>query len=83
MLEPFWLSTVPLFLKLREADLYSVFHLKWDLSNLDDKQRILLETYRNNIENKVPYVDFDFTMPGALPQREVQPEDASPASSRP
>ena len=53
---PYWLGQLPLFYKLREMFLYVVFHKKWDFDNLVDWQESMYATYKNNIENDIPFV---------------------------
>jgi amicoumacin kinase len=56
------LKQIPLFLKLREFFLYTLFHQKWDLQNLLDWQAYTLEDLTYRIENEIPYTDIDFEM---------------------
>ncbi|GAA5534355.1 stress response kinase A [Deinococcus aluminii] len=52
------LALVPALLKLREVDLYLLLQSKWDLAQLSEAQQRTLETYRHNILNDVPYLNF-------------------------
>jgi Ser/Thr protein kinase RdoA (MazF antagonist) len=53
LLDPSWLDRLPLFMKLREMFLYGIFHKKWDLDNLTERQRNMLVAYKSNIEKNV------------------------------
>ena len=56
-----WLKEIPLFLKLREIDLYGVIHRSFDVDNLDDPWcRRYMSGRRERIEGGLPFVDFDF-----------------------
>jgi Ser/Thr protein kinase RdoA (MazF antagonist) len=61
-LETYWLASIPNFLKLREMVVFEVFNKKWDLENLNEKQKALLEEMRYKIENDIPVLDMDFTV---------------------
>jgi amicoumacin kinase len=54
------LEQVPLFLKLREVFLFTLFHKKWDLQNLEDWQQYTLKDLQSRIEREIPYTDIDF-----------------------
>ena len=56
-LADFWLEQLPLFMKWREMFLYIVFHKKWDLEHLNERQTRFLQTYKYNIENDIPCLD--------------------------
>ncbi len=61
-LEDSWLAQVPVFLKLREIDLYAVIHRSFDVENLESPWcRRYMDGRRQRIEEGVPFVDFDFT----------------------
>lgn len=60
-LDPCWLNTIPNFLKLREIIVFAVLNKKWDLENLNENQKALLEDMRYKIENNIPYLDIDFS----------------------
>lgn len=55
-----WLTTLPLFLKLRDIDLYAVFNKK--VAPEDRNERVLhwLKEIRERIENEVAIVDVSF-----------------------
>jgi Ser/Thr protein kinase RdoA (MazF antagonist) len=56
-----WLKETPLFLRLREIDLYAVIHRSFDVENLDDPWCArFMRGRRSRIENASPVVDFDF-----------------------
>lgn len=54
------LEQVPLFLKLRETFLLTLFHKKWDLQNLQEWQAYTLRNLKDRIENEIPYTDVQF-----------------------
>lgn len=51
-----FLNDLPLFLKLRDCELYGVLHKKWDLTNLNEKQNALLLDLKNRIISETPIV---------------------------
>lgn len=51
------LDDIPLFLKLRDCELYGVLHKKWDISSLTEKQITLLSEIRERIVSEMPIVD--------------------------
>lgn len=56
-----WIQRIPLFLKLREIDLYMVIHRSFDVENLEDEWcKSYMDGRRERIEHDVPYLDFDF-----------------------
>lgn len=55
-----WIQTIPLFMKLRDVVLYSVLHKKWDLSQLNDKQKRLLESIKSRIERAETIVTLNY-----------------------
>lgn len=66
-LESVWLEAIPLFLKLREIDLYAVIHRSFDVEDLDDPWcRRYMDGRRDRIEKGLPFVDFDFRRLAAL-----------------
>ena len=61
-LDPVWLETIPMFLKMREIDLYGVIHRSFDVHNLDDPwNKGYMDGRQEAIHADMPYVDFDFT----------------------
>jgi Ser/Thr protein kinase RdoA (MazF antagonist) len=58
-LAEFWLEQLPLFTKWREMFLYIVFHKKWDLEHLNERQSGFLHTYKYNIENDISCIDLN------------------------
>jgi len=61
-LNPEWLGLIPLFLKMREIDLYGVIHRSFDMETTDDKWVLwYMDGRREKIENDVPYIHFDFS----------------------
>ncbi len=60
-LDPKWLKTLPLFLKLREIELYAVIHRDFDVNDVDDEWLALFMRNRKaSIENDLPFINFDF-----------------------
>ncbi|MBP0724775.1 phosphotransferase [Bacillus sp. RG28] len=51
---------IPLFLKLREVFLFTLFNEKWELEQLEEWQKYTLNDLRFRIENEIPYTDIDF-----------------------
>lgn len=61
-IETEWLIDIPLFLKLREIDLYAVIHRSFDVENIDHPWvAMYMENRKERIENEVPFVEFDFS----------------------
>ena len=61
-IENFWIDQIPLFLKLREVELYLVIHRSFDVNNLEDPWcKWYMEGRKEKIEQGVPYIDFDFS----------------------
>jgi len=59
-LAPEWLKRIPLFMKLREIDLYIAIHRSLDLNHLDPWCASFMDNRKYKIEHDVPYVDMDF-----------------------
>lgn len=55
------IQQIPIFLKIREIFLYTLFLGKWDLKNLEDWQSYTLTNLKHNIESGEPYSDVNFT----------------------
>ncbi len=55
-----WLSHIPVFLRMREIDLYAVIHRSFDMENLTGWCKQFMEGRAEKIENAVPYIDLDF-----------------------
>ncbi len=56
-----WLVQIPMFLKMREIDLYGVIHRSFDVNNLEnDWDRRYMDQRKEKIEGGVPYIDLDF-----------------------
>ncbi|OLO40696.1 hypothetical protein BTR23_04250 [Alkalihalophilus pseudofirmus] len=53
------LYEIPLFLKLRDCELYGVLHKKWDTTNLNNKQKNLLNEIYQRIMNDEPIIDLN------------------------
>lgn len=54
------LRQIPLFLKLREVFLFTLFYEVWDFDKLEEWQAYTLKDLRYRIEQGVPYTDVDF-----------------------
>lgn len=55
------LKEIPLFLKIREIELYAVIHRDFDIDNIEDEWcNRYMKGRKEKIENDVPYIDFDF-----------------------
>jgi len=60
-LDPAWLETIPMFLKMREIDLYGVIHRSFDVNNLEDPWvRGYMQGRKERIHADTPYIDFNF-----------------------
>lgn len=60
-LDPAWLDHLPLFLKLREIDLYSVIHRDFDVDNIEHPRvAAFMDGRKERIEAGMPYLDMDF-----------------------
>lgn len=60
-LDPKWFREIPLFMKLREIDLYAVIHRSFDVEKLDDPWCAwYLDGRKDRLEAEIPYLDFDF-----------------------
>jgi Ser/Thr protein kinase RdoA (MazF antagonist) len=57
-----WFQNIPLFMKMRELDLYAVIHRSFDIENLDDPWCIwYLDGRKERLEQEVPYLDLNFS----------------------
>ncbi len=54
-----WMARIPLFLKLRELELYAAIHRSMDLNNLDPWCASFMAGRRRKLEADVPYFDLD------------------------
>ncbi|MDO9027186.1 MAG: hypothetical protein Q7U87_04820, partial [bacterium] len=60
-LDPKWLKEIPLFLKIREIDLYGAIHRSFDVNNIDNPWVAgFMKGRKEKIEQDVPYLDIDF-----------------------
>jgi Ser/Thr protein kinase RdoA (MazF antagonist) len=59
-LAPAWLETIPLFLKLREIDLYIAIHRSLDLNNLDPWCASFMRDRKAKIEKGIPYANISY-----------------------
>jgi Ser/Thr protein kinase RdoA (MazF antagonist) len=59
-LAPAWMAHVPLFLRLREIDLYFVIHRSMDLDALDPWCASFMNNRREKILARRPYCDLDY-----------------------
>lgn len=56
-----WFKEIPLFMKMRELDLYAVIHRSFDVENLDDPWCVwYLDGRAERLLAEKPYLDFDF-----------------------
>ncbi len=59
--DPRWPDAIPLFLKLREIDLYAMIHRSFDVENLDDPWcRRFMTGRRERIETDALFAPYDF-----------------------
>jgi Ser/Thr protein kinase RdoA (MazF antagonist) len=57
-----WLELIPLFLKMREIDLYAIIHRSYDVETMDDPWNLrYMKNRKNLIENDIPYLSFNFS----------------------
>ena len=56
-----WVGRIPLFLKLREFELYAAIHRSMDLNNLDPWCASFMTNRKHKLENDVSYFDLDLT----------------------
>jgi Ser/Thr protein kinase RdoA (MazF antagonist) len=60
-LERRWLKEIPVFLKLREIEMYAVVHRDFDPQHIDDEYAAwFMRGRKERIEQGLPYIDFDF-----------------------
>jgi Ser/Thr protein kinase RdoA (MazF antagonist) len=63
-LNPDWLVQIPAFMKLREIDLYAAIHRSFDVAALADGWVVdFMAGRRQRIENRIPYLEYEFTIP--------------------
>ena len=55
-----WIKQIPLFLKLRDFELYSVFHKKFDLQNMNDREKEVLQQLKERLLHNEPIVQLDY-----------------------
>lgn len=60
-IEAYWISKIPLFLRLREIILYVAIHRSHKLNEIDDWSRNFMDGRKERIEKGVSYIDLDFT----------------------
>jgi len=60
-LEGKWLDSIPLFLKIRDIDLYSVLHRRVDVNNLTGWCGTFMDGRRQKVEGGIPYLDMYFS----------------------
>ncbi|MFD2922988.1 phosphotransferase enzyme family protein [Halobacillus naozhouensis] len=58
--DPVWISRLPLFLRLRDYTLYTVFHKKFDVKKLADGEKQLVAQIRTQLLNEEPMVELDY-----------------------
>ena len=54
-----WIARIPLFLKLRELELYAAIHRSMDLDNLDPWCASFMTNRKHKLEADIPYFDLD------------------------
>ena len=60
--EPEWLPLIPMFLKMREIDLYGVICRSFDLETTDDEWVLgYMKGRKEKIAGDVPVIEADFT----------------------
>lgn len=59
-IDSFWLSTIPLFMKLREIILFVSIHRSKNIRHLDNWSRNFMQARKECIENHIPFADVDF-----------------------
>lgn len=60
-LEPSWLAEIPVFLKMRELELYAVMHRDFDVQAIDDPWCArFMQGRKERLEAQTPTIDFDF-----------------------
>ena len=57
-----WLSEIPVFLRMREIDLYAVIRRSFDLDALDGWCKMFMEGREQRIMNAIPFLDIDFSL---------------------
>ena len=55
-----WIRRLPLFLKLRDIVLYTVFHKKFDMSSLSEREAAAIGGIRTRLKNDEPMVNLDY-----------------------
>ncbi len=56
-----WLTEIPIFLRMREIDLYAVIHRSFDVTKLDGWCKQFMDGRRGKIESAEPYLNMDFS----------------------
>lgn len=56
-----WINCIPLFLRRREIDLYTMVHRSMNLDDLDPWASSFMDRRALKIQSDVPYVDIDFS----------------------
>ena len=65
-LDPQWLETIPMFLKMRQIDLFAILHRSYDVNNLDPtdpNEKWCIDFLKRNeprIRDDLPVIDYDF-----------------------
>lgn len=57
-----WLKEIPVFLRMREIDLYAVIHRSMDQNKLDGWCKQFMDDREKKIINSTPYVNLDFSI---------------------
>jgi len=59
--DPAWLAQIPIFMKMREIDLYAIIHRSYDVETMDDEWNLrYMDGRKERIEGDVPVVEVDF-----------------------
>jgi Ser/Thr protein kinase RdoA (MazF antagonist) len=59
-IDNFWLSQIAWFLKLRQILSLNICYCYQNIDKLDEKQEAQINSYKNDIENDVPFLELDF-----------------------
>jgi Ser/Thr protein kinase RdoA (MazF antagonist) len=60
--DPQWMDLIPVFMKMREIDLYAIIHRSYDVATMDDEWNLrYMDGRKERIEGDLPVVDADFS----------------------
>lgn len=61
-LDPVWLQAIPIFLKIREIELYAVMYRDFEVEKIENEWCArFMHNRKSRIEGDMPFIDFDFT----------------------